>query len=185
MGKHKVPTLRNVDKKPGNGFPKAYMHNGVFKSLKEVVHFYNTRDILPWPPPEVAANVNTSELGNLGLTENEEDAIVAFMQTLSDGYKLPKLGHSKSHELVAALSVTGPNPFNPSTNLNYYLPENAEVLMEVYNIAGEKVETLQSGLMSAGEHQVIFNTNNLSSGIYLVTLQTGKQLITKKLMLLK
>src|SRR5664279_4845631 len=45
MGKFKVPTLRNVDKRPDNGFIKAYMHNGVFKSLKEVVHFYNTRDI--------------------------------------------------------------------------------------------------------------------------------------------
>jgi cytochrome c peroxidase len=86
MGKHKVPTLRNVDKKPGNGFKKAYMHNGVFKSLKEVVHFYNTRDVVSWPPPEVADNVNTEELGDLGLTDAEEDAIVAFMKTLSDGY---------------------------------------------------------------------------------------------------
>jgi cytochrome c peroxidase len=87
MGKHKVPTLRNVDKRPGQGFPKAYMHNGVFKSLKEVVHFYNTRDVADWPPPEVSENVNTDELGNLGLSPEEEDAIVAFMKTLSDGYK--------------------------------------------------------------------------------------------------
>jgi cytochrome c peroxidase len=86
MGKHKVPTLRNVDKKPGLGFTKAYTHNGVFKSLKEVVHFYNTRDVGTWPAPEVAKNVNADELGNLGLTEAEEDAIVAFMKTLSDGY---------------------------------------------------------------------------------------------------
>jgi cytochrome c peroxidase len=88
MGKHKVPTLRNVDKKPGSGFTKAYLHNGVFKSLKEVVHFYNTRDVegMNWPAPEVAENVNDDELGNLGLTNEEEDAIVAFMQTLSDGY---------------------------------------------------------------------------------------------------
>jgi cytochrome c peroxidase len=85
-GKHKVPTLRNVDKRSGNNFPKAFMHNGVFKSLKEVVHFYNTRDVESWPPPEVAQNVNTDELGNLGLTDEEEDAIVAFMKTLSDGY---------------------------------------------------------------------------------------------------
>lgn len=89
MGKHKVPTLRNVAKSPGDGFPKAYLHNGVFKSLKEVVHFYNTRDIEDWPPPEVPENVNTDELGNLGLTDAEEDAIVAFLKTLSDGYVLP------------------------------------------------------------------------------------------------
>jgi len=90
MGKHKVPTLRNVGLSPGKGFTKAYMHNGVFKSLKEVVHFYNTRDIEEWPPAEVPENVNTDELGDLGLTDEEEDAIVAFMLTLSDGYKLPK-----------------------------------------------------------------------------------------------
>jgi cytochrome c peroxidase len=88
MGKHKVPTLRNV----GKGFPKAYVHNGVFKSLKEVVHFYNTRDIEEWPAPEVAENVNTDELGNLELTSKEEDAIVAFMNALSDGFKVKKKG---------------------------------------------------------------------------------------------
>ncbi len=87
MGKHKVPTLRNVNKKHGNGNVKGYMHNGVFKSLKEVVHFYNTRDVENWPAPEVAENVNEEELGNLGLTEEEEDAIVAFLNTLSDGYR--------------------------------------------------------------------------------------------------
>lgn len=87
MGKHKVPTLRNVAKKPGPGNTKAYMHNGVFKSLKEVVHFYNTAGIPGmWPSPEVPMNVNRDELGNLGLTEMEEEAIVAFMHTLSDGW---------------------------------------------------------------------------------------------------
>ena len=101
MGKQKVPTLRNVDKRPSEEFVKAYMHNGYFKTLKRVVHFYNTRDVLDvcpgdytdaqaeaadcWPPPEVAENVNRDELGDLGLTDAEEDAIVAFLKTLSDG----------------------------------------------------------------------------------------------------
>jgi cytochrome c peroxidase len=87
-GKHKVPTLRNVDQRPGVKFPKAYLHNGVFKSLEEVVHFYNTRDDPEegWPDFEVPWNVNTTELGDLGLTAEEEAAIVAFLGTLSDGY---------------------------------------------------------------------------------------------------
>ena len=101
-GKHKVPTLRNVDKRPSPVFVKAFSHNGFFKSLKGIVHFYNTRDILPvcpgpyteaealaskcWPLPELALNMNTKELGNLGLTEQEEWALVDFMKTLSDGY---------------------------------------------------------------------------------------------------
>jgi len=81
---------------------KAYGHNGYFKSLQGIVHFYNTRDVLPacpgnyteaealaakcWPAPEVEANVNRSELGNLRLTAAQERAIVAFLKTLSDGY---------------------------------------------------------------------------------------------------
>jgi cytochrome c peroxidase len=89
LGKQKVPTLRNVDLRPGPDFVKAFGHNGYFKSLEEIVHFYNTRDVEDWPPPEVAENVNTDELGSLGLTAEEEAAIVAFLRTLSDGYTLP------------------------------------------------------------------------------------------------
>lgn len=108
-GKHKVPTLRNVGKgsceaEPQNAdcIVKAYAHNGYFKSLAGVVHFYNTRDVKDtcpgayteaealaadcWPAPEVAENVNTDELGDLGLTPEEETAIVAFLKTLSDGH---------------------------------------------------------------------------------------------------
>jgi cytochrome c peroxidase len=99
LGKVRVPSLRNVDLRPHASFVKTFAHNGYFKSLKAIVHFYNTRDVLPvcsnatqtpgvdcWPEPEVSLNVNRDELGNLGLTDAEEDAIVAFMKTLSDGY---------------------------------------------------------------------------------------------------
>ncbi len=88
-GKHKVPTLRNVDLRPSKFFVKAYGHNGYFKSLYEIVHFYNTRDVpgAGWPAPEVAANLNTTEMGNLKLTVGEEIAIVSFLRTLSDGYE--------------------------------------------------------------------------------------------------
>jgi cytochrome c peroxidase len=94
-----VPTLRNVDKRPSPAFVKAYGHNGYFTSLKGIVHFYNTRDVLPrckphdpgegttcWPAPESTDNMNTSKVGHLGLSDAEEDALVAFMQTLTDGF---------------------------------------------------------------------------------------------------
>ncbi len=103
-GKVQVPTCRNVDLRPYPGFVKAYMHNGYLKSLKAVVHFYNTRDTLNggthlpagepgegidyWPFPEVNANVDQT-IGHLGLTDAEENQIVLFLQTLSDGFFVP------------------------------------------------------------------------------------------------
>ena len=99
MGRFQVPTLRNVDKRPNPDFVKAYGHNGYFKSLKSIVHFYNTRDVLPrcstndpgegttcWPAPESTDNMNTKFVGRLGLSDAEENAIVSFMQTLTDGF---------------------------------------------------------------------------------------------------
>jgi cytochrome c peroxidase len=88
LGKHKVPTLRNVDLRPTTDFVKAFGHNGAFKSLEAILHFYNTRDVAGsgWPAAEVADNVNTDELGDLGLTPDEEAALLAFLRTLSDGY---------------------------------------------------------------------------------------------------
>jgi cytochrome c peroxidase len=88
LGKQKVPTLRNVDKRPQPGFVKAFGHNGYFKSLETIVHFYNTRDVpgMNWPPAEVPETVNTSELGNLGLSAGEEADLVEFLKTLNDGY---------------------------------------------------------------------------------------------------
>jgi cytochrome c peroxidase len=97
-GKFKVPTLRNI------ALTAPYMHNGYFESLRGVVDFYNSRDVKPacpddmtaedralkrgcWPEPEVLDNVNRDELGNLGLNDHEVDDIVAFLNTLTDGWR--------------------------------------------------------------------------------------------------
>ena len=92
LAKQRVPLLP--------GLLKAYAHNGYFASLKAIVHFYNTRDVLPhcqsshdagegttcWPAPESTDNMNMSRVGRLSLSDAEEEAIVSFMQTLSDGF---------------------------------------------------------------------------------------------------
>jgi len=103
LGKYKTPTLRDVDQRPRANFVKAYMHNGYLKSLKEVVHFYNTRDALPvckpedpgekvtcWPAPENPDTMNRKQLGNLKLSDKQEDLLVAFLKTLTDGYSPPR-----------------------------------------------------------------------------------------------
>lgn len=89
-GAFRVTSLRNI------AVTAPYMHNGVFKDLKTVVHFYNTRDVkdatnpetgLPWRLGEVDKTKNTEELGDLKLTEKEENALVAFLETLTDRSK--------------------------------------------------------------------------------------------------
>ena len=77
-GKFRVPTLRNV------AITHPYMHNGVFKTLFNVMAFYNTRDLAAWPTPEVSANVNMEEMGDLGLTNQELEDLVIFLKTLTD-----------------------------------------------------------------------------------------------------
>lgn len=93
-GKFKTPTIRNVA-----GPNRRYMHNGIFNSLEQVVHFYNTRDVAgagwtidgvfkTWAElgREVNLNVEIHGAGNLGLTPAQEADLVAFMKTLSDGW---------------------------------------------------------------------------------------------------
>jgi cytochrome c peroxidase len=84
-GRFKVSTLRNV------ALTAPYTHNGIFTTLKDVVAFYNKRDVDPvrFGPPEVPETVNRVELGHLGLSDEEEDALVAFLNTLTDGYPAP------------------------------------------------------------------------------------------------
>ena len=92
-GKFKIPSLRNVVR------TAPYMHNGYFKTLRDIVRFNNTRDVDPsWPPPEVAENVHRHHppmmgtFGRLGLSDQEIDDIVAFMETLTDGYNAFEAG---------------------------------------------------------------------------------------------
>jgi cytochrome c peroxidase len=114
-GQMQTSTVRNVamtppqcptTEAPGPYFQKEFFHNGYAKSLKQLVHFYNTRDVFSvkvtsghcpagttekvdcWPMPEVPNNIDMT-VGNLGLTDHEENQIVTFMQTLTDGFTAP------------------------------------------------------------------------------------------------
>ncbi len=114
-GQMQTSTARNVamtppqcptTEAPGPYFQKEFFHNGYIKSLKQLVHFYNARDVYPfkvtsghcpegkiekvdcWPMPEVPNNIDMT-VGNLGLTDQEENQIVTFLQALTDGFTTP------------------------------------------------------------------------------------------------
>ena len=78
-----------------------------------------------------------------------------------------------------------PNPFNPNTVIEFNLPKAANVIIEVYNLAGQKIITLLNKKMPAGSHQVDFNASNLSSGVYFYRIKAGEFQDVKKMVLLK
>jgi cytochrome c peroxidase len=103
-----TPSKCPTTEAPGPYFQKEFFHNGYIKSLKQLVHFYNTRDkrgyaynvtsghcpkgtiekVNCWPKPEVPNNIDMT-IGDLGLSDHEEDLIVVFLRTLTDGFTRP------------------------------------------------------------------------------------------------
>jgi hypothetical protein len=78
-----------------------------------------------------------------------------------------------------------PNPFNPTTVIPFELASAGDVSLAVYDVTGRQVATLKNGYMSAGRHMVTFNAAGIPSGVYIVRLEAGGQLMTSKLTLLK
>ena len=78
-----------------------------------------------------------------------------------------------------------PNPFNPATNITFYLPEERSVRVGVYNIVGQQVSLLIDETLQAGEHSVVWDAANNPSGIYIVQMETGSRLLTRKITLIK
>ncbi len=78
-----------------------------------------------------------------------------------------------------------PNPFNPSTTIKFNIDKTGIVRLCIYDMLGKKVIELLNGNMSKGEHSIVFNSRNLSSGIYFYQLQQEKNIISKKMILLK
>jgi hypothetical protein len=86
---------------------------------------------------------------------------------------------------VIVLKTNYPNPFNPSTTIEYGLPQDTYVRLEVFNVLGERVNVLTDGVQDAGYHSVVFDARGLPSGIYFYRLQAGDFVDTKKLILMK
>jgi hypothetical protein len=97
------------------------------------------------------------------------------------------IGDDELHQipLEFVLHQNYPNPFNSSTKIKYELPRAEKVKIEVFNLLGQKIETLINKPLSAGIHEVEFNRQNLSSGIYLYKIDTREFKDVRKMILLK
>jgi hypothetical protein len=93
---------------------------------------------------------------------------------------------TKADEVPAEYSITNyPNPFNPTTTINYQLPENGLVTIKVYDMLGKEVATLVDGNRTAGYHNVTFDASRLTSGIYIYTITANNFVQSKKMLLMK
>jgi hypothetical protein len=83
------------------------------------------------------------------------------------------------------LAQNFPNPFNPATTISFNMDETAAATLKVYDLAGREVATLVDGMVSRGEHSVVFDGASLTSGVYFYTLETAGLSETRKMVLVK
>ncbi len=107
------------------------------------------------------------------------EAITATMKSLTPIVRKPDEASD------FALYNNYPNPFNPSTTINFSMPKEGLVRLTVYDVLGQEVRTLIDGRLSPGEHEVTFNADGLASGVYFSVLKEGTEVSVKKMVLLK
>jgi hypothetical protein len=128
-----------------------------------------------------------------GAYTDYSDAGYAYIGTFYDAYDsvtgkivaVPEVAVDDAAPASFAVAQNSPNPFNPTTTINYTVPESGNVTVDIFNVAGQKVASLVNGQMSAGSHSVVWNAAKCSAGVYFYTVKAGNHTKTMKMTLLK
>jgi hypothetical protein len=136
-----------------------------------------------WPVPENLAYTNTTmqHEGTDGFALGD----LNWFPTQKAAWLLTGIAPAEPVPQKFSLSPNYPNPFNPSTTIDFTLPKAAQVQLKVYNLLGQEVATLVNGTVAPGSHSVKFNGTNLASGVYLYKIVAGDFVSTRKMLLLK
>jgi len=94
-------------------------------------------------------------------------------------------GVEETPQIAFGIEQNTPNPFNPTTTIGFTLAESGNVTIDVYNVAGQKVNTLVNDFMDAGSHSVVWDASGFSAGVYFYTIKSGEFSSTMKMTLLK
>lgn len=95
------------------------------------------------------------------------------------------VGIDENHANNIRVGQNIPNPFNDNTYISYELVEGANVTLEIFDVTGKKVQTINEGRKFAGSHNIQFNGGNLQAGVYFYTLTAGETRVTKRMTLVK
>ncbi|MEM1128523.1 MAG: lamin tail domain-containing protein [Bacteroidota bacterium] len=138
------------------------------------------------PEAGVIASAGIFQLGNGALVENFFPAVGASKQGATDPFVA--LQEAIDEALVPesfVLHGNYPNPFNPTTEIGFDLPEASEVRLVVYDVTGREVMRLVDGQLEAGQHTVRFEASTLPSGVYVYRIEAGAFSATRQMVLLK
>jgi hypothetical protein len=132
----------------------------------------------------VLANGDTSQIGDTtclvaiwpGISSVQAGCIIFGPPQSVGDQRLPR-----AYEVLRIY----PNPFNALATISYWLPEESDVTIEIYEISGRKVETIQEGAQAAGDHLVQWDSGDRNSGIYFCRLKAGRLSQTQRMVLLK
>jgi len=186
------------------GWPTGTNLEGVEMALEDTDLGYTVEIKFPWTALNTEASVGKVMGFEIQTNDNDgrnrEHITKWWLETGDDSWLYNELfgtivlgadavvGIQPEPGLVANrfdLAQNYPNPFNPSTTISYTLTKNDHARLVVYDLVGREVAVLVNGTQAAGSYNVSFNASNLSSGVYFYQLQTGGNVFTKKMMLMK
>jgi len=140
------------------------------------IHYGSQYDGIYTPPPPTTTDHPTS---------NYEAWFLSFDS--GGGLIVPAGGVGVEEEVAEAyvLEQNAPNPFNPTTTIGFTLSNAGDVTIDVFNVAGQKVDTIINNFMEAGSHSVVWDASGFSAGVYFYTVKSGNFTKTMKMTLLK
>jgi hypothetical protein len=130
-----------------------------------------------------AVDLEVDDAGNIYVLHDYAWAVEKWAGSPSTGVELTDVTSRMPTKSVLVQNY--PNPFNASTEIRYQLPADSHVKLDVFNVAGQLVDSLVDGERPAGQHAVVWDASDLASGIYLVRLQAGETLATSKMALVR
>jgi hypothetical protein len=128
---------------------------------------------IPW---DIPASIDTSSDYKIKLTSVNDSTIYDYSDSAFTIYRVPDM---------FVLYQNYPNPFNSSTKIKYGIPKDKKVLLEVFDILGQRISKLVDNEQKAGYYEISFSVNGLASGIYLFRIVAGDYIKMKKMVLLK
>ncbi|GAB5409799.1 MAG: hypothetical protein BalsKO_21640 [Balneolaceae bacterium] len=161
----------------------------IYNDNEVLVDFVKYDDESPWPTDPDGLGF-TLELKDSGV-DNEigENWTSSLTKGGTPGLQnqqiINSIEDSGTNPVEFKLLQNYPNPFNPSTNINFSIPNAGKIELAVFNVLGQRVQTLVDGSLNAGAHSIRFDASGLTSGVYFYRLTDGTNMATQKMLLMK